>query len=86
MRENEGSGNTVVNMSAFRGKRLTENEVKEEIADWIESSFHIDIMHNGAIMTQPLLVGRGHALGMLEIFLAVSAQLLDEHRGRTGTL
>jgi hypothetical protein len=85
MRENGTNDNTVVKMSSFRGKRLKEKAAEEKREDWIESSFHIDITHEGEIKTQPLLVGRGHALGMLEIFLAVSAQLLDEHRGRTGT-
>lgn len=74
----------MLSMASFKRQLQKPVTAPANMAEQIESSFRIDITGDGAIRTKPLVVKRGHALGMLEIFLAVSAQLLDEHRGRKG--
>jgi hypothetical protein len=85
MREDEEKAAIVLNMATFKRRRPAPVKVIESEVDCVESSFHIDIMGSGSIKTQPLLVTRGHALGMLEIFIAVSAQILDTYRGMGGS-
>jgi hypothetical protein len=84
MYETERSEAKVLSFAAFSTEKKATGErrrLKTAKATEIASSFHIDITGNGEIKTKPIQVTQAHALAMLEIFIAISAHLVEVYQG-----
>lgn len=84
MHETERNVAKVLNFAAFSTEKQAagaRRRAKTAKDTEVVSSFRIDITGSGEIKTKPIQVTQAHAMAMLEIFIAVSAYLVDVYQG-----